>query len=202
MLKFTEAARDMIRAFVEQDYLEQPVLRVTAGEGGDPSKPHCEFSLVEAWEREPNDVELDGDGFRVLVDQASMARLEGAVVDYVDQESGRGFRVTREVAAAASPPPASPPAVEGDVAERVRRVLDERINPAVAGHGGQISLVAVKDNIVYVEMLGGCQGCGMARMTLRQGVERMIRQEVPEIVEVQDVTDHVSGVNPYYQPGA
>ena len=77
-------------------------------------------------------------------------------------------------------------------------MLDTAINPAVAGHGGMVSLLDVKDNTVYLQMGGGCQGCGAADVTLRQGVERMIREEVPEVLEIIDLTDHAAGQNPYY----
>ena len=85
--------------------------------------------------------------------------------------------------------------------QTVQRILDEQINPAVASHGGHITLVDVKDNKVYVELGGGCQGCGMANVTLKQGIETAIRAELPEITEVLDVTDHDGGDNPYYKPG-
>ena len=80
----------------------------------------------------------------------------------------------------------------------MRRVIDEQINPGVASHGGTVRLVDVRDNVVYVTMGGGCQGCGMASVTLTQGIKQMIRDAAPEIVDVQDVTDHAAGSNPYY----
>ncbi len=82
----------------------------------------------------------------------------------------------------------------------VQRIVDEQINPAVASHGGFITLIDVKDNQVYVQLGGGCQGCGMANVTLKQGIETSIKQQLPEISAVLDVTDHESGDNPYYQP--
>lgn len=82
----------------------------------------------------------------------------------------------------------------------VQRLLDEEINPAVAAHGGYISLVDVKDDIVYIRLEGGCQGCGMADVTLKQGVEAAIMRELPQIAAVRDTTDHAGGTNPYYQP--
>jgi Fe-S cluster biogenesis protein NfuA len=85
---------------------------------------------------------------------------------------------------------------------RVQRLLDDEINPAVASHGGYIALVDVLDNVVYLRLEGGCQGCGMANVTLKQGVEAAIRRELPEIVAVRDTTDHAGGSNPYYQPGS
>ena len=81
--------------------------------------------------------------------------------------------------------------------EKIQYLLDTAINPAVAGHGGVVSLVDVRDRMVYLQMGGGCQGCGMADVTLKQGIELMIREEVPEVVEILDVTDHAAGQNPY-----
>ena len=84
---------------------------------------------------------------------------------------------------------------------KVQELNDTSINPAVAGHGGFVQLVDVKDNRVYLQMGGGCQGCGAADITLKAGIERMIKEEIPEIEEVLDTTDHASGENPYYTPG-
>ena len=83
----------------------------------------------------------------------------------------------------------------------IRRLLDERINPQVAAHGGHIALVDVQDDTVYIRLEGGCQGCGMADVTLKQGVATEIQAVVPTINSVLDVTDHAGGTNPYYQPG-
>ena len=83
----------------------------------------------------------------------------------------------------------------------VRQVLDDDINPGVAGHGGHIALIDVKENVTYIQLEGGCQGCGMADVTLKQGIETAIRRAVPSITAVLDVTDHAGGTNPYYQPG-
>ena len=87
------------------------------------------------------------------------------------------------------------------VALAVRKILDEQINPGVASHGGHIALIDVKDDTVFIRLEGGCQGCGMADVTLKQGIEQTIRQTVPSIAAVLDVTDHAGGSNPYYQPG-
>jgi len=84
------------------------------------------------------------------------------------------------------------------VPEKVKEVLDAQVNPAVSAHGGEIVLVDVKGSEIFIEMAGGCQGCALSRMTLKQGVERMVRQAVPEITAVHDVTDHTSGDNPFY----
>lgn len=80
---------------------------------------------------------------------------------------------------------------------KVQELIDNSINPDVAGHGGYIHLVDVKDNIVYLQLGGGCQGCSAANMTLKEGIERIIMEKIPEVVQVVDVTDHSVGDNPY-----
>ena len=80
----------------------------------------------------------------------------------------------------------------------VQSLFEQEVNPAVAAHGGQFTLVDVKDNTVYVRLGGGCQGCGMADVTLKQGVEQRLKQVLPEMVALVDVTDHASGANPYF----
>ena len=87
-----------------------------------------------------------------------------------------------------------------DLADKEQELIDSTINPAVAGHGGFVQLMEVKDNKVYIQMGGGCQGCGAADVTLKAGIERLIKEELPEIEEVLDSTDHASGTNPYYTP--
>ncbi len=83
----------------------------------------------------------------------------------------------------------------------MQALLEEEVNPAIAGHGGHIALVDVLEDTVYIRLEGGCQGCGMADVTLKQGIEREIRRAVPSIVAVLDTTDHAGGANPYYDPG-
>ena len=91
--------------------------------------------------------------------------------------------------------------MSAELMTKVQELIDSTINPAVAGHGGFVQLVDVKDNRVYIQMGGGCQGCGAADVTLKAGIERLINEELPEIEEVLDSTDHASGTNPYYTPG-
>ena len=87
-----------------------------------------------------------------------------------------------------------------DLKAKVQELIDNTINPAVAGHGGFVDLIDVKDNKVYLQMGGGCQGCGAADVTLKSGIERLIKEELPEVEEVLDTTDHASGSNPFYAP--
>ena len=118
----------------------------------------------------------------------------------IGREAGRRIRSVLE-----GTEPAVDPAVMDDlpapedIRDRVQAVLRDEINPAVASHGGYIDLVGVERNQVFLRMGGGCQGCGMAAATLRQGVERILRRAVPEIGAILDTTDHAAGTNPYYE---
>ena len=91
--------------------------------------------------------------------------------------------------------------MSAELKTRVQELIDTMINPAVAGHGGFVELIDVQDNRVYLQMGGGCQGCGAADVTLKSGIERLIKEELPEVAEVLDTTDHAAGNNPYYTAG-
>jgi Fe/S biogenesis protein NfuA len=197
MLNFTERARDVVRSFLDQGAGELDALRITM-QPGSPVAPRFELTLVGLAERAHDEREVDGPGFPVFIRESDAPRLDGATVDYVERVNESGFEVRPPPSATngARPSPAAP---SGAIADRVREVLDTQVNPAIASHGGMIALVDVQGTEAYVEMSGGCQGCALSRMTLRQGVERMLRQSVPELTAVHDVTDHASGVSPYFQ---
>ena len=86
------------------------------------------------------------------------------------------------------------------LAQQIQEIFDQQINPQIAAHGGYVQLLEIDGSRAYIEMGGGCQGCGMANVTLKQGVEVAVREAIPEITELVDITDHASGTNPYYQP--
>jgi len=114
-----------------------------------------------------------------------------------------GKRIGASIRSFLQPPPDIPPdqLLPNDVIrDKVQRLLSDQINPGVASHGGFVELIDVDNNTVYLRMGGGCQGCGAADITLKMGIERMIREEVPQIYQVLDVTDHAAGQNPYYSP--
>ncbi len=89
---------------------------------------------------------------------------------------------------------------ESEIRRRIQQLLDREINPAVGMHGGWVELIDVKKNSVYLRLGGGCQGCGAADVTLKMGIEKSIRELIPEVGEILDTTDHAAGRNPYYQP--
>jgi NFU1 iron-sulfur cluster scaffold homolog, mitochondrial len=104
-------------------------------------------------------------------------------------------------------PAVSPAFTEGlpsseNIRERVQELIDTAINPAVASHGGIVTLLDVKGNNIFLEFGGGCQGCGMVSVTLKYGVEKLLRDRIPELGQVLDTTDHAAGTNPYYAPAS
>ncbi len=196
MITFTDRAREMIGSFLGEGDGEPQALRI--GTSGSSAAPKFDLTLVDMSERRDDEREVDAGGFTFLVKDTEVSVLDGATVDFVDRVNESGFEV-RSNAGAAKAPGAHPSEGQptGPLADRVRDVLDSQVNPAIAAHGGMISLIDVEDTDVYVQMSGGCQGCALSRMTLRQGVERMLREAVPELTAVHDVTDHASGENPY-----
>jgi len=191
MITFTDKAREAVLGFMGEDEQVLEALRIRENPGGE-GPTRFELALVTRDELGEGDVEQDLGDFKVFVESDAVESLEGAVVDFVERVNESGFEVKT-----ASPNGGA--AVDSEeMAEKIRAVLDERVNPAVAAHGGAIVLRAVEGNDVFIEMTGGCQGCAMSRMTLRQGVERMLREVIPQIGNVHDATDHQSGENPYF----
>jgi Fe/S biogenesis protein NfuA len=142
------------------------------------------------------------DDIAVVIPREDADKLRGAVLDRRgDLETGGIFvenpNSPSPAVTGAVPPPAAD--LSGPVPQQVQQVLESYINPSIASHGGRADLVAVEGGTAYLRLGGGCQGCGMANVTLKQGIERALTQMVPEITEVVDVTDHASGTNPYFE---
>jgi Fe/S biogenesis protein NfuA len=150
----------------------------------------------------PGDWSEERGGLTIVVPSASLAKIRGSVLDVNPDDDGGMFieNPNRPARPPASPLISGPPPdLSGDVAQRVLQVLELQINPSIAAHGGRADLVAVQENIAYLRLSGGCAGCGMAAVTLSQGIEVALRESVAEITQIVDVTDHASGTNPYYE---
>jgi Fe/S biogenesis protein NfuA len=141
------------------------------------------------------------DGLTVVVPESSVARIVGARLDYSDGGEG-GLVILNPNAPPSSHLASTHPTADlsGELAQRVLSVLEQQVNPSIAMHGGRADLVAVEEGVAYLRLSGGCQGCGLATVTLSQGIEVALRDSVPEITSVVDVTDHASGSNPFYEP--
>lgn len=156
--------------------------------------------LRPAAEAGTNDVVEQHDDLTIVIVDNSVDKLAGAIIDLVGDLSTGGLIVENPN----SPSPAvddSPPLeLTGTVADRVGQVLAQQINPGIALHGGRAELAGIEGTTVLLRLGGGCQGCGLAGVTLKRGVEVAIKRSVPEVTEVVDVTDHASGLNPYFEP--
>ncbi|MBT8215246.1 MAG: NifU family protein [Acidimicrobiia bacterium] len=149
----------------------------------------------------PEGVHLeDHGGLTFIIPEADIENLRGAEVKMSRDLLNPGLVL--ENPNTPSPQIAAPgplPELDGPIADRVVQVVTSVINPAIASHGGVAEVVAVEEGTVYVRLGGGCQGCGMATVTLSQGIESTLTQMVPEVKKVVDVTDHAHGTNPYYE---
>jgi Fe/S biogenesis protein NfuA len=195
VLTITDAARDKIlevRAG-ETDPETQALWVEVSGEAAGAYTYIMEFRPVD----DAGEVDLvqHHDDLAVVVDAGSISRLTGAVLDFTG--SGMVMRNPNQPTVQA---PWSESAVDpsNPIAQRVVAILEEEVNPSLASHGGRADLLALEGDVAYVSMSGGCQGCGMAAATLKQGIEVAILEAVPEIKTVVDATDHASGANPYY----
>ena len=186
LIQLTPIAKERVKSIVDSEDLEVEGLRISiTGRTANT----FEYSLGLEVELHPDDVVIDLGDLKVLVDSQSMDSLKGSIIDYVEDLNASGFRVDNP----------NQPTWDDSRAQKIQELIDTRINPSVASHGGNIQLLDVTEDSVYVHMGGGCQGCGQATATLKQGVQTMIQEEFPEIVNVIDTTDHAAGTNPYYQ---
>ncbi|MEA3217979.1 MAG: Fe/S biosis protein NfuA [Acidimicrobiia bacterium] len=157
-----------------------------------------DLSLDPVDDAGPDDSVVEADGLTVIVPAASVEKLRGATLD-LPANAAQGGLVIR------NPNRPNPLAdldleLEGSIADKVKVLLEKSVNPSLAAHGGFATLVGVKDETsdVYLTMGGGCQGCAMSRMTLTNGIRQAIKEAIPEVNDVVDVTDHAQGENPFY----
>ena len=188
LLTVTDAAREKVKSIIEDEEGDVQGLRVSI-QGRTASE--FQYGLGLEVEAAPDDVIVDCGDIQILIDPESAKSLKGVTIDYVEDLNSSGFKIDNP----------NTPTWENPKAQKIQELIDDQINPGVAAHGGHISLLDVTDDTVYIEMGGGCQGCGMANVTLKHGVEAMIQEVFPEIKQIIDTTDHASGANPYYQQG-
>jgi len=203
MLTMTPQARDKILAVLKDPARKSHGLRLTVTPSGQ-SAPQYGLSLVDKETPGLNDTVVTVDGVRFYLDRLSTPYVDGATIDYTTSAQGEGF-VIKTASKPRPPRPQLPPELAGEPptgpdAEKIQKLLDDQINPGLASHGGEAALIAIKENVVYIQMSGGCQGCGSATLTLKEGITKLIKRELPHIKEVLDVTDHASGTNPFYRP--
>jgi Fe/S biogenesis protein NfuA len=221
IVAITQTALDRVRSF-RADLPEGHALWVRVS-GSTDGEYTCALTLNPRSSARERDAIQNLDDLVIIVAGDSIEKLRGATIDWSENRLGGGFTVinpNKPPAPVALPtlpmsisprsgtgfpgrPPASPRppqgSVDSDLARRVMIVLDRDVNPNIAAHGGHAELAGIEGQTAYLRLGGGCQGCGMAAVTLSQGIQIAITQAVPEIIHVVDVTDHASGTNPYFE---
>jgi Fe/S biogenesis protein NfuA len=154
-----------------------------------------ELAFVALADKQVGWVEERHGELAVLFPEADVEKLDGSSLDVTEQ----GLAMNNPNSPA--PPTISAPAgdLSGPLVDQVQQVITEQVNPAIASHGGGAELVSVDGTIAYLRLFGGCQGCGLAQVTLKQGIEKILLDSISELSQVVDVTDHASGEDPYYQ---
>jgi Fe/S biogenesis protein NfuA len=205
ILSITDEARNVVLdALAAEDATSPLALFVeVTGTRGQSYAYDLYFSEVDH-APEGSSIAVDGE-ITVVVPQASVARLQGARLEFSGDGGGGLVLVNPNQPTPEELNPGVPQeilanGIDGPLAIRARTILEDQVNPAIASHGGRADLVAMDEasKVAYVRLSGGCQGCAMSRMTLSSGIETSLREAIPELAQVVDVTDHASGVNPFY----
>jgi len=192
MIEITENAQSYFQRLIEQQDDDGLGLRLSVNHAGTPGAS-CDLQFCPSGQSMPDDHELEFTGFSLYVAEASVPWLEKAQIDF--EEDATGGQLTIKAPGIKG----SEPSAEASIEDRVGWLLETEINPSLASHGGRVALVEITPNKeVVLQFGGGCQGCGMADVTLKQGIEQTLMRNIPEISAVLDATDHRSGTNPYY----
>jgi Fe/S biogenesis protein NfuA len=196
MIEISDSAQQYFSNLLGQQDEDGLGLRISVNHPGTPGAS-CDLQFSPEGQRQDDDRVVECQGFNLYVAAASEQWLADAEIDFEEDPTGGQLTIK------APGIKGSEPSADADVDQRVSWLLETEINPALASHGGQVALVEVTDKMeVVLQFGGGCQGCGMADVTMKQGIEQTLTRHIPEITAVVDVTDHQSGSNPYYESGS
>ncbi len=191
MIKVTESAIEFLAGVINEQDIENLHLKVDVQNPGTPAAD-CHLGFCEADEMDDSYEIQDLGPFNLYVAIADEAYFEDAEIDYEIQGASGQLNIKAPMLKGQEPDNNAP------LFERVSYFIDATINPMLASHGGHARLTAIETDKAYIEFGGGCQGCGMAKQTLSQGMQSQITAAFDEINEVLDATDHSLGDNPYY----
>lgn len=191
-IEITPAAQNYLAGLLDKQDCDGIAIRLFVADPGTPRAETC-IAYCRPGEEQADDEVLELDGLRAFVEQRSLPYLEDARVDYAEDRMGGQLTIRA--------PNSRMPQVRDDspVEDKINYVLYNEINPGLAAHGGVVSLEEVVEGVAVLQFGGGCQGCGMVDVTLKEGVERTLMERVPELAGVRDVTDHSDRTNAYYQ---
>jgi Fe/S biogenesis protein NfuA len=191
MIELSEPALQHFRRLLQSQGGDAIGIRISAVHPGTP-KADARLEFCEREDLQGDEWSLDCEGFSLYVDADSAPWLDGAQIDYASNATGgqltiRAPKIKGQV-----------PGADATLAERVQYLLDREINPMLASHKGRVALERVdEDGVVYLRFGGGCHGCGMVDVTLKNGIEKTLRERIPEVSAVRDATDHATGAAPY-----
>lgn len=191
MIQISDSAQRYFRRLIEREAVPGMGVRLKAV---DPGTPQADARLEFA---EPADLigdewAIDCDGFTLYVAATSVAWLDGADIDLVDANSGQQLTIKAPKIKGHAPPESA------SMVERVAWLVENEINPQLASHGGRVAVQEITaEGVVLLRFGGGCHGCGMADVTLKQGIEKTLMSKVPGVTAVRDATDHETGTAPY-----
>lgn len=193
MASITDSAQEYLVELLEKQNVEGIAVRIFILDAGTPRAETC-ISFCRPGEEKADDEVKQYKGFNAFIDQHSMPFLEDAVVDF--QKDSMGGQLTIKAPNSRMPKLTKDSPLE----DHINYILYNEINPGLAAHGGHVTLEEIfEDSVAVLRFGGGCQGCGMVDVTLKDGVEKTLMSQVPQLTEVRDVTDHSIKENAYYQ---
>ena len=192
MVEITESAQAYLAGLLSKQDSDDVGVRIFITEPGTPMAETC-IAYCRPGEAQEDDLRVEYQAFSAFIDARSEAFLEDAMVDYAEDRMGGQLTIKA--------PNAKVPNVSTDspLEDQINYVLHSQVNPSLASHGGMVSLVEiVEESVAVLQFGGGCQGCGMVDVTLKNGVEKTLLDALPALSEVRDVTDHSVTENAYY----
>ncbi len=191
MIQISESAQSHFLRLIEREALPGLGVRLSALNPGTP-RADVRLEFTEPGDLQGDEWAVDCEGFTLWLDAGSVQYLDGAEIDYTHQQTGGQLQIRAPKIKGQAPGEAA------SLVERVRWVVEHEINPQLAQHKGHVSVQEITaDGVVMLNFGGGCHGCGMADVTLKQGIEKTLMEKVPGVTAVRDATDHASGAAPY-----
>ena len=192
MIEISESAADYFRGLIKAQDLPGLGIRLRAVAAGTP-QGDCQLEFCEPGDLRGDEWEIECKGFSLYVEADSVVAIDGANIDFTRDATGGQLSIKAPKLRGTAPD------ADASVVERVRYLIDAEINPKLASHGGRVTLREITaEGIVVLQFGGGCHGCGMSEVTLKNGIEKTLCEKIPEVTGVSDITDHKSGSKPYY----
>ena len=191
MIQISETAQSHFRRLIDRESVPGLGVRLSAMHPGT-AKADVRLEFAEATELQGDEWAIDCEGFTLWLDAASVQYLDGAEIDYAQLPTGGQLQIRAPKIKGVVP------GESASLVERVRWTVEHEINPQLAQHGGHVAVQEVTgEGVVVLRFGGGCHGCGMADVTLKQGIEKTLLEKVPGVTAVRDATDHATGDAPY-----